>query len=228
MFRKIKKRRQAASLGKQLLTVLGGIVGASLLLAAGLIWLWPQWLESRYQSAIMTSETVPAERVAIVFGAGIYNNGRLSGMLRDRMDTAIELYQARKVQKLLLSGDNRFVEYDEPGAMMDYAIAQGVPAADIQPDYAGRRTYDTCYRANAIFQVESAILVTQRFHLPRALFLCDQFGVQAVGVAADRGTYNPRSVAFSETREALATVAALFDMIRRAPPPVLGEPIPIQ
>ena len=208
--------------------IVGSIVGLLLLLAAGLLWLWPQWLDRQYQPAILTAEMVPNERVAIVFGAGIYNNGRLSGMLRDRMDTAIDLYKAGKVQKLLLSGDNRFVEYNEPGAMMDYALAQGVPAADIQPDYAGRRTYDTCYRANAIFQVQSAILVTQRFHLPRALFLCDQFGVQAVGVAADRGTYNPRSVAFSETREALAVVAALWDSIRRAPPPVLGEPIPIQ
>lgn len=208
--------------------IVGSIVGLLLLLAAGLLWLWPQWLDRQYQPAILTAEMVPNERVAIVFGAGIYNNGRLSGMLRDRMDTAIDLYKAGKVQKLLLSGDNRFVEYNEPGAMMDYAIAQGVSTTDIQPDYAGRRTYDTCYRANAIFQVQSAILVTQRFHLPRALFLCDQFGVQAVGVAADRGTYNPRSVAFSETREALAVVAALWDSIRRAPPPVLGEPIPIQ
>jgi len=218
VFRKINKRWRVAI----------GIVGMLLLLGVGLLWLWPQWVESRYRSAILTLETVPNERVAIVFGAGIYNNGRLSGMLRDRMDTAIDLYQAGKVAKLLLSGDNRFVEYDEPGAMMDYALAQGVPAADIQPDYAGRRTYDTCYRASAIFQVQSAILVTQRFHLPRALFLCDQFGVQAVGVAADRGTYSPRAIAFSETRESLAIVAALWDSIWRVPPPVLGAPIPIQ
>ncbi len=222
LFRKIKNRWR---------TVIGIVLGltvALLVLAVGLIWLWPQWLERQYQPAIMTIETVPNERVAIVFGAGIYNNGRLSGMLRDRMDTAIDLYQAGKVEKLLLSGDNRVVEYDEPSAMMEYAIAQGVPAADIQPDYAGRRTYDTCYRANAVFQVQAAILVTQQFHLPRALFLCDQLGVQAVGVAADRGAYNPRSVAFSETREVLAQIAALWDVIRRAPPPVLGEPIPIQ
>jgi SanA protein len=112
--------------------------------------------------------------------------------------------------------------------MMAYAIAQGVPAEDIQPDYAGRRTYDTCYRAKAIFQIESAVLVTQRFHLPRALFLCDQLGIKAVGVAADQRVYDPRSVAFSETREVPALVVALLDVIRRAPPPVLGEPIPLK
>jgi SanA protein len=209
----------------------GLLIGAPLgclILAGGLIFYWPRWVENRYSPRIFAPEAVQAERVAIVFGARVYNSGRLSGMLRDRVDTAIDLYRAGKVQKLLLSGDNQFADYNEPGAMMDYAIAQGVPAEDIQPDYGGRRTYDTCYRARAVFQVESAILVTQRFHLPRALFLCEQLGIRAVGVAADRRVYDPRSVAFSETREVPATIAALLDVIRRAPPPVLGEPIPIE
>lgn len=92
-------------------------------------------------------------------------------MFRDRVDTAIDLYKAGKVQKLLVSGDNRFANYNEPGAMMAYAIAHGVTPADIQPDYGGHRTYDTCYRAQAIFQVQEAILVTQAFHLPRALYI---------------------------------------------------------
>ncbi|MEZ4555940.1 MAG: ElyC/SanA/YdcF family protein [Caldilineaceae bacterium] len=121
---------------------------------------------------------------------------------RDRVDTAIALYQAGKVDKLLMSGDNSTPEYDEPGAMMAYAIAQGVPAADIQPDYAGRRTYDTCYRAQAIFHVEDAVLVTQAFHLPRALFTCHNLGLDAQGVIADRRIYDPRSVAWSESRGA--------------------------
>jgi len=193
----------------------------------GIIWLWPWWVEQRYRALIVPAAEVPMERVAIVFGARVYNNGRLSGMLRDRVDTAIDLYKAGKVQKLLVSGDNQFADYDEPGAMMEYALTQGVPAADVQPDYGGRRTYDSCYRAKQIFQVSSAILVTQRFHLPRALFLCEQLGIEVVGVAADRRTYDPRSIAFSETREVPALAVALFDVIRRAPPPVLGEPIPL-
>ena len=138
------------------------------------------------------------------------------------------LYEAGKVDKLLVSGDNRFDDYDEPGAMMAYAIQRGVPVYDIQPDYAGRRTYDTCYRAADVFQVESAILVTQAFHLPRALYLCNNLGVDATGVIADRRIYDPRSVAWSESREVPAMLVALFDVIRRVPPPVLGEPIPIQ
>lgn len=199
------------------------IIGAFL----GILWLWPWWVEQRYRALIVPATEAPAERVAIVFGARVYTNGRLSSMLRDRVDTAIDLYKAGKVQKLLVSGDNQFADYDEPGAMMNYAIAQGVPAADVQPDYGGRRTYDSCYRAKQIFQVSSAILVTQDFHLPRALFLCDQLGIEAVGVPADRRTYDPRSIAFSETREIPALAVALFDVIRRAPPPVLGEPIPL-
>jgi SanA protein len=190
-----------------------------------LAWRW--WVRQYNASNIYTTLDVPAARVAIVFGARVYSSGRLSAMLRDRMDTAIELYKNEKVQKLLVSGDNRFDNYNEPGSMMQYAIAQGVPAQDIQPDYGGRRTYDTCYRAAHVFQVESAVLVTQAFHLPRALLLCQALGVEAVGVGADRRTYDPRSIAWSETREVPALMAALIDLARRAPPPILGDPIPI-
>jgi SanA protein len=126
-----------------------------------------------------------------------------------------------------VSGDNRFEDYDEPGRMMEYAISRGVPAEDIQPDYAGRRTYDTCYRAKAIFQLDSALLVTQDFHLPRALFTCRNLGVEAVGVSADLRNYHPLSIRWSNSREFLATIVALFDIIRRQPAAVLGDPIPL-
>ena len=148
-------------------------------------------------------------------------------MLGDRVETAVQLYLAGKVDKLLLSGDNRVKEYDEPGRMMDYALARGVPAEDIQPDYAGRRTYDTCYRAREVFGLTSAVLVTQEFHLPRALFTCERLGLDVVGVAADRQSYSRRSIAWSTVREFPALLIALFDAIRQAPPPVLGDPIPI-
>jgi SanA protein len=165
--------------------------------------------------------------VAIVFGARVYSSGRLSAMLMDRVETAVQLYEAGKVEKLLLSGDNSSQYYNEPGAMMAYAIQRGVPEEDIQLDYAGLRTYDTCYRAQAIFELESAVLVTQRFHLPRAIFTCDQLGMTVFGVAADRREYHPRSIAWSEMREVPATVMALVDVIRRRPPMFLGDPIPL-
>ena len=211
-------------------TILGGMLLAGT--AALFPFAWRNWVEARYTPHMLTLDAalaeMPPQRVAVVFGARVYRSGRLSSMLRDRVDTAIALYQAGKVDKLLMSGDNSTPEYDEPGAMMAYAIAQGVPAADIQPDYAGRRTYDTCYRAQAIFHVEDAVLVTQAFHLPRALFTCHNLGLDAQGVIADRRIYDPRSVAWSESREVPATLLALLDVIRKAPPPILGDPIPLR
>lgn len=205
-------------------------MGAALLLAAGsasLPFLWQQWVHWRYSASMVDVETAPDGRVAIVFGARVYRDGRLSTMVRDRVDTAIDLYRAGKVRKLIMSGGGNGVDYDEPGAMMAYAVARGVPAADIQPDYGGHRTYDTCYRAAQVFQLDAAFLVTQEFHLPRALFTCDQLGLQVVGVIADRRPYSPRAVAWSETREIPALMVALIDVIRRTPPPILGEPISI-
>jgi SanA protein len=187
----------------------------------------PGWIGRYYHRFIYSPDDVPSEHVAIVFGARIYPDGRLSAMLQDRVETAVRLYQAGKVQKLLLSGDNRFVAYNEPARMMDYALNRGVPAEDIQLDYAGRRTYDTCYRARAIFQLQSAVLVTQEFHLPRALFTCRNLGVDTVGVSADLRTYRRRSIWWSRIREFPAAIIALVDVVRRQPAPVLGDPIPI-
>ena len=170
-----------------------------------------------------TVEEVQSAPVAIVLGAGLQGNGRPSVILRDRLDTAIQLYQTGKVQKLLMSGDNRFLDYNEPGAMQQYAISQGVPENDIVLDYAGRRTYDTCYRALHIFRVEKAIIVTQRFHLVRALFTCRQLGLDAAGVPSDPRRYNPYWLA----REYPATSVAFWELFVTHPLPVLGEVEPI-
>jgi SanA protein len=148
-------------------------------------------------------------------------------VLRDRVATAVQLYSSGKVQKLLMSGDNRFVEYNEPGAMRDYALELGVPDDDIVLDYAGRRTYDTCFRARHIFQVQSAILVTQTFHLPRALYVCNALGVPAVGVSADQRAYRRPARLFWNLRETVATLIALWEVHISRPLPVLGDPEPI-
>ncbi len=208
---------------KRKLLLHGFLLGLALLLAP---FVWRKGIQWVYGRSIYTAEDVPADTVAIVFGAAIYGNGRLSPILRDRMDTAVQLYKAGTVQKIIVSGDNRFEDYDEPTAMMEYAIERGVAAEDVQPDYAGRRTYDTCYRAREIFQLESAILVTQRFHLPRALFTCQQLGIEVAGVASDPQLY--RDAGWYEVRETLATAVALWDVIREQPAPVLGDPIPIE
>ena len=213
------RKKGAINLKKLWRLVALGVVGVPI------VWYW--WVGWRYGRAIFPVEEVRPERVAIVFGARIYPDGRLSSMLRDRVETAVELYETGKVEKILLSGDNRYVDYDEPGRMIDYAIARGIPAEDLQPDYGGRRTYDTCYRAREIFGLERAVLVSQAFHLPRAIFTCRQLGIDAVGVAADRQPYSRRSLAWSRMREMPALVVAFIDVLKRSPPPVLGDHIPI-
>lgn len=172
-------------------------------------------------------ENVPVRRVAIVFGAEVKKDGTPSAVLRDRVETAVALYKSGKVEKILMSGDNRFVDYNEPESMRQYAVSLGVPNEAIVLDYAGRRTYDTCYRAREIFQVDSAILVTQGFHLPRALFLCNSFSVEAVGVEADNYYYLKRLRLVWYIRETLATTQAVWDVYVKHPMPVLGEPEPI-
>jgi SanA protein len=173
------------------------------------------------------STQAPAARVAIVFGAGLWRDGRPTPVLRDRVATAAELYFSGKVEKLLMSGDNSTIEYNEPGAMRAYALSLGVPDEAIVLDYAGRRTYDTCYRARDIFHVGSAILVTQGFHLPRALYTCNALGIPAVGVPADQREYRPRSMAYWNARELVATLVAFWEVYVSHPEPVLGNPEPI-
>ena len=162
---------------------------------------------------------------AIVFGAGYWPSGRLSDALADRMEAAISLYQSGKVKRLLLTGDNRFADYNEPAAMAQYAERRGVPREALVLDYAGRRTYDSCYRARAIFGLEQAILVTQAFHLPRALYTCDRLGLEVVGIVADRHQYVYGT--WYRLREVLALARAWSDVNLLKPLPVLGDPIPV-
>jgi SanA protein len=183
------------------------------------------WVDRRYKAAIYTVADVPPRRVAIVFGAGITTDGRPQAALADRVWTAAELYKAGKVEKLLMSGDNRFIDYNEPEAMRRYAVEQGVPNEDIVLDYAGRRTYDTCYRAGYIFEVQEAILVTQWFHLDRALYTCDRLGIDVVGVAADQRDY--RLARYWWWREVAAVTQAWLDLNLLHPTPVLGNKEPI-
>ena len=190
---------------------------------------WTAWtLTTRYENRIFTPEIldeIPERRVVVVFGAGYWPSGSLSDILRDRLDAAIELYRAGRVEVLLFSGDNRVVEYNEPAVMRAYAISLGIPDKAIVLDYAGRRTYDTCYRARDIFRVLDVILVTQRYHLPRALATCDGLNVDAIGYVADRMPYI--HIRWYWIREIPALWQAWWDLNIRHPLPVLGEPLPI-
>ena len=179
------------------------------------------------QSWLFNPQEAPSGQVAIVFGAGLWRDGTPSPVLRDRIATAADLYFNGKVEKLLMSGSITSSGYSEPGSMRDYALRLGIPDEDIVLDYAGQRTYDTCYRARHIFGIDSAILVTQAFHLPRALYTCNQMGVSVSGVAADLRQYRRSAQSFWNLRETVATIVALWELHITRPEPILGQPEPI-
>lgn len=212
---------------KQLLKFLRGLVMA--LAALGLLALFVPRLITTAQSwgHVYSVETAPGEGTAIVFGAGLTRSGQPTPILRDRVETAAELYLHGKVQKLLMSGTTEADYYSEPEAMRQYAISLGVPPSAIVVDEAGYRTYDTCYRARAVFGLDSALLVTQGFHMPRALFLCSALGLKASGVVAARRHYWPVMLLIWNAREQIATTAAMVDVYIVHPRPALGGPHPI-
>lgn len=185
------------------------------------------YLLSVTRNSIESEANASPKPVAIVFGAGLRRDGSPTAILRDRVETAVRLYNAGKVQKILMSGDNRFIEYNEPGSMKEYALSLGVPEGDIALDYAGRRTYDTCYRARDVFLLQSAILVTQEFHLPRAVYTCKLLGMDIEGVPATGRSYRQSSLFFWSLREIPATLISLWENNVSHPIPVLGEPEPI-
>jgi vancomycin permeability regulator SanA len=162
---------------------------------------------------------------AIVLGAKVWDDGSLSHALIDRVTTGVELYKAGKVKKLLMSGDNPSADYDEPTAMKGEAIKQGVPEADIVLDFAGRRTYDTCYRAKEIFDVKKAVIVSQEFHLARSIYLCENLGVESVGVIANRRKYLGEN--YWAFREFFSVFSAWFEMNFIPFEPITGKKEPI-
>lgn len=173
---------------------------------------------------VTLEEAEPAQAV-IVLGAKVYADGRVSPMLGDRLDTALALYRAGKVDKILVSGDHGRVEYDEVNTMRRYLEERGVPAEDIFMDHAGFDTYDSMYRARAIFACEDVIVVTQKFHLPRALWIANRLGLKAQGVVADQHVYG--SEGYYELREAAARLKAFGEVLVRRKPTFLGPVIPI-
>jgi len=217
------RHSRSSSLRRRIALCLAVALGAFLL---ALI-LFPAWtLTRRYEGLIyQDARSVPERPVALVFGAGHWPDGTPSDVLKDRVEAAAELYRAGQVSKVIFSGDNRFVDYNEPGAMRTYALGLGLPDEAIVLDYAGRRTYDSCYRARDIFGVRQVVLVTQRYHLPRALYICERLGLEAVGYIADRRPYV--YIRNYWAREVPALWLSWWELWVTRPEPVLGEPIRI-
>lgn len=166
--------------------------------------------------------SVPEYEVAIVFGAGLKENGEPHDMLRDRLIVVAELYKAGKIKKILVSGDNRYEDYNEPQAMFDYLVEEyEIPADVIYRDFAGRRSYDTCIRAKDIFGVEKALLITQGYHLPRTIYTCEGLGLESEGIS---GTLEPyMGEEYYKLREVVAIYKSWFDVNIWSPEYVGGD-----
>jgi len=169
---------------------------------------------------------VPHAQAALVLGAQVMPNGAPSSMLSDRITAAAELYEAGRVDKLLLSGDHSRKQYDEVGTMKDILLKQGIPAEDIFTDHAGFDTWDSAQRAKRVFNARSVVVVTQRFHMARALYDARKAGLDATGYAADKRDYG-RVMPRLKVREAAARVKTIGDAVTGADPHFLGPTIPI-
>jgi vancomycin permeability regulator SanA len=174
---------------------------------------------------IKTIENTNNADCIIVLGAGVFRN-TVSVTLAKRLDMAIEVYKSGKSKKIIVSGDHGTKEYNEVGVMRDYLISKGIPKESIFMDHAGFNTYDTIYRAKDVFLVKSAIVVTQREHLLRTLYIAKKIGLPCVGV--ESLNYDEYEIKFQKPREFLARVKAFLQCeILHSKPGVLGEAIPI-
>jgi vancomycin permeability regulator SanA len=177
------------------------------------------WLHLTTGGRIRTVATAPGTGVGVVFGAGLWD-GRPSPYLADRLDTAAALYRAGRVRVLLVTGDNSRRDYDEPDAMRAYLTTHGVPRSAVVTDYAGFDTWDSCVRARKVFGVRTAALVTQDFHVPRAISLCRAAGIDAYGVPVAEP--HDATWYYGGAREVLAACEAAFDAVFRPDPRILG------
>ncbi len=195
----------------------------AVVLVGSVVLLSTAWVGLRAQGLVRTVADVPRADVAIVFGAGI-RRGAPSPSLARRLDTAAGLYRAGRVEVVLVSGDNSRRDYDEPTSMRAYLVAQGVPDGRIVSDFAGFDTWDSCARARQVFGIDRATLVTQDFHVARALALCRAAGVTGYGVGAG----DPRNSVwlYGVVRESVAATKAVLDAAVRPRPRFLGPTDP--
>lgn len=201
------------------------IVAAFLILSAVLTVNW--YVKYTAKPYIVDSEKLPPADAILVLGAYVFPDGTMSPMLADRIDVGYELYQMGKAPKILVSGDHGRQDYDEVNTMKAYLKNQGIPSQNIFMDHAGFSTYESIYRARDIFKVKKVIIVTQRYHLLRAVFIARELGIEAYGVSSDLHNYG--SVMFNyEIREILARNKDFcLSKFLKPEPTFLGDPIPV-
>ncbi|MFC9159630.1 vancomycin high temperature exclusion protein [Streptomyces fungicidicus] len=181
------------------------------------------WLRLTTDDRLRTTADVPRAEVAVVFGAGLWD-GEPSPYLAHRLDAAAELYRAGRIEVVLVTGDNSREEYDEPDAMRAYLTRHGVPGSRIVSDYAGFDTWDSCVRAKKIFGVDRAVLISQGFHIRRAVALCETAGVSSYGVGVD--DRHDVTWHYGTVRELFAAGKAALDAAFRPDPHFLGPKEP--
>lgn len=174
------------------------------------------------QQIVSSAGTYQADCI-VVLGAGINWDGSPSAVLKDRLDTANSLYEAGVAPKIIMSGDNSESSYNEVMAMVKYSRAQGVPAADIFCDHAGLSTYDSMYRLKNVFSVQRCVIVTQEYHLYRAVYDARAFGIDAKGVPCDASEYSDKD--YYEQREFLARIKDFFGVLTKMEPETKSEPV---
>lgn len=162
---------------------------------------------------------LPPAKTVIILGASVHADGKLSPILQDRVDTAIKLYKRGKVENFLVTGDHRSDDYNEVSAMVNYLVANGIEKSLITSDHAGLDTYDSMYRAGKLFDIESATVVTQAFHLPRTLFIASNLDLDYRGFAADQRAY--KTEYRLKQREKLANIKALWEVLLKKEPRTL-------
>ena len=166
---------------------------------------------------------LPHAKVALILGASVLTNGELSPILKDRVDMAMVIYRAGIVDKILVTGDNGTLEHNEVNPMRNYLLKNNIPDADIFLDHAGFDTYSSVYRARDVFQVSSMIIVSQAFHLPRAVYIARHLGITAYGIEADNSHYS----FYNTIREVFADVKAISNLLFDRQPKYLGSVISI-
>ncbi|MBD0425176.1 YdcF family protein [Streptomyces sp. TRM S81-3] len=181
------------------------------------------WMHVVTGDRLRTTADVPRTEVAVVFGAGLWD-GEPSPYLARRLDAAAELYRAGRIEVVLVTGDNSREDYDEPDAMRTYLTRHGVPAARIVNDHAGFDTWDSCVRAKKIFGVDRAVLISQGFHIRRAVALCQEAGVASYGVGVD--DKHDATWYYGGVREILAAGKAALDAVFEPDPRFLGPEEP--
>lgn len=221
MEQKVKKGRKGLLIA--FCIVLGlGVLGVAAVLGINL------WITASVSDRILTEQQAAQLQgvdCVVVLGCQVRSNGSPSHMLEDRLKRSVALYEVGAAPKLLMSGDHGTVTYDEVNAMKRYALEAGVPSEDVFMDHAGFSTYETVYRAKEIFGADKVIIVTQQYHLYRALYIAQALGIEAYGVAADYRQYSGQFV--RDLREVLARVKDFGMSIIKPEPTYLGKAIPI-